>query len=56
MQNLLVQAVGRTDIDIRRDLFQNIVVTGGNSCLSGFTERLQRMVPEVAPQNVKVKV
>jgi len=53
---MAVEAIGKTDIDIRRDLFQNIVLAGGNSCFKGFVERLQRQIPEIAPQNVKVKV
>jgi len=53
---MAVEAIGKTDIDIRRDLFQNIVLAGGNSCYKGFVERLQRQIPEIAPQNVKVKV
>jgi len=56
VQNMVVDSIGKTDIDIRRDLFQNIIITGGNTCFRGFMERLQKQVPEVAPQNVRVKV
>lgn len=56
VQNMVVDAIAKTDIDIRRDLFQNIIITGGNTCFRGFMERLQKQVPEVAPQNVRVKV
>ena len=40
VQNMVVDAIGKTDIDIRRDLFQNIIITGGNTCFRGFMERL----------------
>lgn len=56
VQNMVVDSISMTDIDIRKDLFQNVVLTGGNSCFKGFTERLQRQIPEIAPQNVRVKV
>ena len=56
VQNMVVDAIGKTDIDIRRDLFQNIIITGGNTCFRGFMDRLQKQVPDVAPQNVRVKV
>jgi actin-related protein len=48
---MVVEAIGKTDIDIRRDLFSNIILTGGNSCFRGFVERLQRQLPEIAPPN-----
>jgi actin-related protein len=56
VQNMVVDSIGKTDIDIRRDLFQNIIITGGNTCFRGFMERLQKQIPEGAPQNVRVKV
>ena len=40
VQNMVVDTIGRTDIDIRRDLFQNIIISGGNTCFRGFMERL----------------
>ena len=42
VQNMVVDAIGKTDIDIRRDLFQNIIITGGNTCFRGFMDRLQK--------------
>lgn len=53
---MVTEAIGRTDIDIRRDLFVSVIIAGGNTCFKGTEERLQRQIPEVAPQNVKVKV
>jgi actin-related protein len=51
LPNMAVEVIGKTDIDIRRDLFSNIILTGGNSCYRGFPERLQRQIPEIAPPN-----
>lgn len=56
VQNMIVDSISMTDIDLRKDLFQNVILSGGNSCFKGFSERLQRQVSEIAPQNVKVKV
>ena len=53
---MIVESIGRADIDIRRDLFQNVVLSGGNTLFKGFLERLQRQIPDISPQNVKVKV
>ena len=56
MHHMIVESIGRADNDIRRDLFSNVVVSGGNSLFKGFLERLQRQIPDISPQNVKVKV
>jgi len=56
IQHMVVESIGKSDIDIRRDLFQNVILSGGNTLYKGFLERLQRQIPEISPQNVKVKV
>jgi actin-related protein len=33
---MVVEAISKSDIDIRRDLFTNIITSGGNSMLNGF--------------------
>ncbi len=53
---MVTEAISRTDIDIRRDLFASVIIAGGNATLKGMEERLQRQIPDIAPQNVKVKV
>ncbi|KRX08954.1 hypothetical protein PPERSA_08157 [Pseudocohnilembus persalinus] len=56
MQNMVVDSINSCDIDIRKELFQNIVVTGGNSLLNGFCSRLTQKLTDVAPQNSRVKM
>jgi actin-related protein len=46
---MIVESIGRADIDIRRDLFQNVVLSGGNTLFKGFLERLQRQIPDISP-------
>ena len=53
---MVVEAISKSDIDIRRDLFTNIITSGGNTMLNGFQDRLIKQLPEISPQNVKVKV
>jgi actin-related protein len=36
VQNMVVDSISMTDIDIRKDLFQSVVLAGGNSCFKGF--------------------
>jgi centractin len=36
---MIINSISRSDADIRRDLFNNIILTGGNTLISGFPER-----------------
>ena len=56
VQRMVADAIVRSDLDIRKELYNNIVVAGGNTLIPGFVERIQKLVPEIAPPNVKVKV
>lgn len=42
MSQIIASAVGLCDVDIRQSLYGSVIVTGGNSLLNGFTERLNR--------------
>ena len=37
---MVTDSIGRTDIDIRKDLFVSVIIAGGNSSLKGMEERL----------------
>ncbi|KAK0138289.1 Actin-101 [Merluccius polli] len=49
MHQSLYKSVLSTDIDLRRDLLGNIVLSGGNTLLAGLPERLQREVGVLVP-------
>lgn len=53
---MVTESIGKTDIDIRRDLFANIVISGGSAMFKNLSDRLGKQIPDIAPQNVKVKV
>jgi len=44
------------DIDLRRDLYKNIVLSGGNTLFPGIGERLTREIKALAPAKIDVKV
>jgi actin-related protein len=43
-------------VDIRKDLYAGIVLTGGTAGFTGLRDRLEKEVMELAPQMAKVKV
>ncbi|CAI5466747.1 unnamed protein product [Closterium sp. Yama58-4] len=46
----------KCDVDVRRDLYANIVLSGGSSMFPGMPERMQREVGSLAPGSVRVRV
>jgi actin len=46
----------KCDMDVRRDLYSNIVLSGGNTMFDGLNTRLENEIRLLAPKNVKVKV
>lgn len=56
VHQMVYDSITRCDMDIRRELYGNIVVTGGNSLFGGFTDRLHKKLTELTTQNMKVKL
>lgn len=49
-------SIMKCDVDIRRDLYQNIVLSGGTTMFPGIDERMKKDISAMAPQTVAVKV
>lgn len=56
MDEIIVEAVSKCDIDLRRDLYSNIVLSGGSTMFPGLKERLTKEISEMIPENVEVKI
>eukprot|EP01100_Stratorugosa_tubuloviscum_P003161 TRINITY_DN174_c2_g3_i1.p1 TRINITY_DN174_c2_g3~~TRINITY_DN174_c2_g3_i1.p1 ORF type:complete len:379 (-),score=186.20 TRINITY_DN174_c2_g3_i1:3-1139(-) len=52
----LTNSIQRTDIDMRRQLYSNIVLSGGSTMFPGFGERLLQEVKNLAPRDTKIKI
>jgi len=50
------QTIMKCDVDIRKDLYANIVLSGGTTMFEGIAERLTKEVTALAPSTMKVKV
>lgn len=53
--SLITTSVGMCDIDIRPSMYGAVVVTGGNSALPGFTERLNRDLASKTPPVYRIR-
>jgi len=53
---LTFQSIMKCDVDIRRDLYKNIVMSGGTTMFKGIPERLEKEMKALAPQGMDIKV
>jgi actin, other eukaryote len=49
-------SIMKADIDIRKDLYNNIVLSGGSTMFIGIATRVQDEIERLAPSSVKIKV
>jgi len=49
-------SIMKCDIDIRSDLYKNVVLSGGTTMFPGIAERLQKDISALAPAAAKVKI
>ncbi|KAK1166710.1 alpha-centractin [Acipenser oxyrinchus oxyrinchus] len=56
IHEVLVFAIQKSDLDLRRTLFSNIVLSGGSTLFRGFGDRLLSEVKKLAPKDVKIKI
>ncbi|KAJ3450951.1 actin [Anaeramoeba flamelloides] len=53
---VIYNSIMKCDVDIRKDLYMNIVASGGTSMFPGMEDRIQKEVAALAPQTMKVKI
>lgn len=49
-------AIMKCDVDIRKDLYGNIVLSGGTTMFAGIADRMSKEVSALAPSSMKIKV
>jgi len=50
------QTIMKCDVDIRKDLYANIVLSGGTTMYQGIGERMTKELTALAPSTMKIKV
>jgi len=56
IHKIVWQSIEKCDIDIRKDLWQNVVLSGGTTMFQGIDDRLHKELSDLAPSSVKVKI
>jgi len=50
------QSIMKCDVDIRKDLYSNVVLSGGTTMFTGIGERMTKELTALAPSTMKIKV
>lgn len=56
IHELTFQSIMKCDIDVRKDLYNNIVLAGGTTMFPGIGDRLRKEVISLAPSSMKIQV
>jgi len=56
VHDTMFQTIMKCDVDIRKDLYANIVLSGGTTMFTGISERLTKEMTALAPSTMKIKV
>jgi len=49
-------SIMKCDVDIRKDLYGNIVLSGGTTMFEGIADRMQKEITKLAPPSMKIKI
>lgn len=56
MAQIVTTSVGMCDVDLRPALYGTVIITGGNSLITGFTDRLQMDLSSRTPPSMRLKL
>jgi len=56
VHKLTHDSINKCDIDIRRDLYKNTVLSGGTTMFKGIDQRLEKEMKELAPNGNEIKI
>ena len=56
LPQIVTDCIGRCDIDVRRELFNSVLLTGGTSLFASLQKRLEDEIINLAPSMMKVRV
>merc|ERR1739842_211474 len=56
IHKLTFSSIMKCDVDIRKDLYGNVVMSGGTTMYQGIPERVQKEVKSLAPDSMTIKI
>jgi len=55
MHSSRYNSIFKCDLDIRRDLYGNVVLSGGTTMFPGISDRMQKELTSLSPASMKVR-
>jgi actin-related protein len=56
VDKLVLDSIMKCNIDFRKDLYANTVLSGGSTMFPGMADRLQKEITNMAPSTMKIKI
>jgi len=56
VHKLTFSSIMKCDVDIRKDLYNNVVMSGGTTMFNGIAERMQKEIKSLAPDSMTIKI
>lgn len=56
MHQCLLNSIAKCDMDVRRNMFSDIILSGGSTMFDGLGDRLLKEVRKLAPRDTKIKI
>ncbi|KAK2068521.1 hypothetical protein P8C59_003155 [Phyllachora maydis] len=56
VHQIVVDSINKTDMDLRKELYQNIVLSGGSTLTKGFGDRFLIEVKKLAVKDTRIKI
>jgi len=56
IHRLTFSSIMKCDVDIRKDLYNNVVLSGGSTMFNGIGERIQKEIKALAPESINIKI
>merc|ERR1712080_587060 len=56
IHKLTFTSIMKCDVDIRKDLYGNVVMSGGTTMYQGIPERVQKEIKNLAPDSMTIKI
>lgn len=47
---MILESINRCDVDLRKELLSNVILTGGNTLFPGLPDAMQKKLLDIAPQ------
>jgi len=56
IHEILIRCITNCAIDVRRDLYNNVILSGGSTMYNGMADRLTKEITDIAPPTLKIKI